>query len=170
LKTILLIFLTFTYIQASEAITLDTQIIKANKYYKQKEYEKALKIYIEIKSKSKDIKQALFYNIANCFAMLGNYNDAKKFYVKSLQLKDDKDARYNLKQIIFLQNKKIKDNGKTIQSSKQNNSNNGNFKESKKNKNKKNLNKVQDEKQLYKIGSKTYELINKGYIYENKPW
>lgn len=152
-------------------ITLESEIIKANRYYKHQEYEKALKIYISIKSKSAPIKQALYYNTANCFAMLGNYNDAKRFYVKSLQLGYDKDAEFNLKQIVFKENKKTKSEGKTLKSSKQNSSAKGDFKQNnKKIKNKENINNIQDAKQKYKISSKTYELINKGYIYENQPW
>jgi len=151
-----------------EASSLESEIIKANKYYKQKDYEKALKIYISIKTTSPTIKQALYYNSANCFAMLGNYADAKVFYAKSLQLLDDKDAKFNLKQIALKENKKPKDDGKTLQTSKQNSSAKGDFKKDSKKQN--NNSKVQDSKQKYKISSKTYELINKGYIYENKPW
>ena len=154
-------------IEASSEVTLQSKILKANRYYKQKDYEKALKIYISIKTTSPTIKQALYYNTANCFTMLGNYNDAKVFYAKSLQLFDDEDAKFNLKQIALKQNKKPKDDGKTLKSSKQNSSAKGDFeKDNKKN----NKSKVQDAKQKYKISSKTYELINKGYIYENKPW
>ncbi len=154
-------------IEASSEVTLQSKILEANRYYKQKDYEKALKIYISIKTTSPTIKQALYYNTANCFTMLGNYNDAKVFYAKSLQLFDDEDAKFNLKQIALKQNKKPKDDGKTLKSSKQNSSAKGDFeKDNKKN----NKSKVQDAKQKYKISSKTYELINKGYIYENKPW
>jgi len=149
--------------------TFESEIIKANNYYKEHKYKKALKIYLNIKSTSKDIKQALYYNIGNCFAQLRNYTDAQVFYVKSLQLKEDSDTLFNLKQIIFLKDKK-NNNGKTLQSSKQNSSNKGDFKEDKNTKNKTGKNKTQDAKQVYKISSKTYELINEGYIYENKPW
>ncbi len=155
-------------IEASSEVTLQSKILKANRYYKQKDYEKALKIYISIKTTSPTIKQALYYNTANCFTMLGNYNDAKVFYAKSLQLFDDEDAKFNLKQIALKQNQKPKDDGKTLQSSKQNSSAKGDFE--KDNKKQNNKSKVQDAKQKYKISSKTYELINKGYIYENKPW
>ena len=155
-------------IEASSEVTLESKILEANRYYKQKDYEKALKIYISIKTTSPTIKQALYYNTANCFTMLGNYNDAKVFYAKSLQLFDDEDAKFNLKQIALKQNQKPKDDGKTLQSSKQNSSAKGDFE--KDNKKQNNKSKVQDAKQKYKISSKTYELINKGYIYENKPW
>ena len=155
-------------IEASQTITLESEVLKANRYYKQKDYEKALKIYISIKTTSPTIKQALYYNTANCFTMLGNYNDAKVFYAKSLQISDDEDVKFNLKQIALKQNQKPKDDGKTLQSSKQNSSAKGDFEKDNKKQNHKS--KVQDAKQKYKISSKTYELINKGYIYENKPW
>ena len=100
--------------------------------------------------------------------MLGNYNDAKVLYAKALQLGDDKDVRFNLKQIALKENKKPKQDGKTLNSSKQNSKSKGSFKQNNKKNNHKS--KTRDAKQKYKISSKTYELINKGYIYEKQPW
>jgi Ca-activated chloride channel family protein len=152
--------------------SLQSRIIEANTLYKLKEHEKALKVYLSIQSSSPKIKQGLYYNIANCFAVLGNYTDAKIFYAKALQIGDDADALHNLKAISFKKNRSSKGEGKTMPKSQQKSQSKGEFKSKNKNtleKQKEDV-EVQNTKDKYPISSKAYELINEGYINETKPW
>jgi Ca-activated chloride channel family protein len=150
--------------------TLQSRLIEANTLYKLKDYERALKAYLSIKTTSTKVKQNIYYNIANCFASLGNYRDARAFYAKTLQLGSDKDASHNMGIVVFMQNRDSKGDGKTMPQSKQKSSQKGDAKLKNKNTKEKQNNEVKDLKQKYPISSKSYELINKGYINESKPW
>lgn len=155
-----------------ELKSLQSEIIKANTLYKMGEYEQALKLYLQIKSTDANVKKGLNYNIANCFAMLGNYQDAKIFYAKTLSFGEDREASENLKKIIFKENRKSKDDGKKLPTSQQMSQKDDEFEAKDKNSKdaKKGQNDIKDTKERYPISSKTYELINKGYIDETKPW
>ncbi len=164
---------TINYLKKVNNDTLESRIIEANTHYKLKNYQKALKIYLSIQSSSIEIKKNIYYNIANCFASLGNFKDAKIFYAKVLQIAPDADALHNLKVIIFKENRASKGDGKTMPKSKQKSSNKeGEFKSKNKNtlEKQKQDNEAKDTKEKYPISSKTYELINEGYIDEQKPW
>ena len=174
-----------------EKQSLEREMIKSNSYYKLKNYQKAKEILLSIKTTNPQIKHKLLYNLGNCEAKLLHYNKAKEYYIKALEIKEDRDALHNLKVVIFLkESKKIKF-GKTNPDS-QGSSKNSNLKNSNsKKQNSKNQKESssqggnsktqqtsintkrttnQDNNSKKKFSSKAYELINKGYINEDTPW
>lgn len=181
------------YIKKIKKISLQSQIALANIEYKEANYKEAIKLYKSIKSKLPKIKQLLYYNIGNSYAKIKEYENAKIYYAKVLQLGDDEDAKNNLKIIALLKDKKDSNLGiahpKSQNSSSTKSENNqndkkknreedkptagssGDGKSSKKEdmKSKKLLSSKKEEKK-HPLSSKVYELINEGYIYEKKPW
>jgi len=174
--------------------SLQSQMALGNTYYKISHYKQAIKTYLGIHSTSTQTKQKLYYNIATAYVKLKAYDKAKIYYTKTLQLGEDADARYNLAHIMFLKNKKNASLGiahPKSQSSKsrtsestpkekddtrkedQPSSGSGgggeNRAKEKKQRDKSKLisNKIQEKQPL---SSKVYELINKGYIHETRPW
>jgi Ca-activated chloride channel family protein len=167
----------------------------ANSYYKNKEYKNALFYYSKIKTKDKKIKSIVLYNMANSAVMLKKYNRAKKLYKNSLILYYSKEAYENLINIIkimpkidvadmlpHIDDKKVKNitkNNQTKKDDKQNSSKSNSKKNTtnasngaggdKKVKNK-NISLNKNDKNRYKMGYNAYELINKGYIDEKRPW
>jgi Ca-activated chloride channel family protein len=179
--------------------SLQSQFALGNTYYKLKSYKKALKVYMSIHSSSAEIKQHLYYNIANTHAMLEEYDKAKIYYTKALQLGADDDSRHNLQLVAFLKKKKEAELGIShpkSQSSESSKSESGESdKEEARNedqpssgsgsggesKTDEKANKQDDKEEKKKLildesqeqqplSSKVYELINKGYIRETQPW
>jgi len=170
--------------------SLQSQMTLANTYYKTHNFKKAIKVYKSILSTSAPIKQQLYYNIANTYTLQGTYTKAKLYYTKALQLGFDEDAQFNLKLISTLKDKNTADVGiahpksqssassqsesqdkKKAQEEDQPSSGAGGGGENKANEEKK-KNKLLDDKtpQKQPLGSKVYELINKGYTRETQPW
>jgi len=172
--------------------SLQSQITLANTYYRQGNFKRAIKIYTSIRSNSVNIKQQLYYNIANAYAMLGTYSKAKIYYTKTLQLGEDKDAAYNLQHIALLSDKdaaslgiahpKSQDGSSSKSESDKGekektrdedapSSGSGGGGESSTKKNQKKDKLLYDKSaEQQPLGSKVYELINKGYIRESQPW
>ena len=178
-----------------DSSSLQSQFALGNTYYKLHSYKKSLKAYMSIRSTSAEIKQHLYYNIANAHAMLEDYDKAKMYYTKALQLGEDEDSRHNLQLVALLKNKKEAQLGIThpkSQSSDSSKSESGesdkeetrnedqpssgsgsggesktNEKQSKEEKKRLILDESQERQPL---SSKVYELINKGYIRETQPW
>ena len=172
--------------------TLQSQITLANVYYKQGAYKKALKIYRTLQSRSELVKQQIYYNSANAYAHLGLYSKAKKYYTKVLQLGEDKAAKENLKLVTFLADKKSPNLGKSHPQSQNTDTSKSLSQEEDKDKNqkeeqkssgsgsggekqnkedgKKNQLLIDKHSSPHPLGSKVYELINKGYIRETHPW
>ena len=179
--------------------SLQSQFALANSYYKLHSYKKALNVYISIHSTSPKTKQLLYYNIANTHAMLKEYDKAKIYYTKALQLGEDADTKANLALIVLLQNKHnvqlgiahpksqnsntsksqdLQERKEESRNEDQSSSGSGSGGESK---TKKKTNKKDDNREKNRLmldntqeqqplSSKIYELINKGYIHEQKPW
>jgi len=181
------------YIKNIDNISLESQIALASSYYRQGYYQKALKIYRSIRSTSPKIKQILYYDIANTYAKLEQYDRATIYYTKVLQIGDDSDALHNLKIVVLKKSRDLsklsiskpssqssssakessdeeEDKGKE-DSDRQDSGNGGGTQNS-------NKSKESDEKKILQESrgrqqpqsSKVYELINKGYIYEKTPW
>ena len=130
--------------------------------------------------------------MANTYVHLGIYSKAKSYYIKTLQLGKDDDALTNLKLIALLPDKKNNTLGMAhpksqgSQSSKSESSQADSKHKRKedspssgsgsgggsKSKSKQKKHKLIPDKtsQRHPLGSKVYELINKGYIRETKPW
>jgi len=189
---------TLRHISHIDQPTLQSALLQADSYYRLKRYKRAREHYLGIKSRSPKIKQLLYYNIANTYAMEGNYDKAKMYYTKALQLGRDKDAEANLALVVFLKSKeentpslprpKSQENhaskgakkSETDEKKKRESNNGGgggnggmeqNAKKNKKSK-KDTEGKLESSKQKQKhpLSSKVYELINKGYVRETKPW
>ena len=175
-----------------DTVSVQSQILLANTYYKEGDYTKAIQIYSSIQSTSLHVKQQLYYNIANAYVHLKTYTKANAYYIKTLQLGFDADALHNLNITILLKEEKLAALGiahpqsQNAQTSKSNatkktkkekrkedqpsSSSGSGAEESSKEKENKNKLISQDSPQKHPLGSKVYELINKGYIHESHPW
>ena len=182
-------------LQQIEIVSLESQIALANSYYKLHEYKKAINIYKSIKSRSSKVKQNLYYNTANAYVMLKEFDKAKMYYAKTLALGEDADTTHNLALVALLKKQnsaqlgiahpkgqnsdssksektQSQDEKKESRDADQPSSGSGAGDESKKEKNsdkeKKRL--IMDKEEKQPLSSKVYELINKGYIREKQPW
>jgi len=173
--------------------SLQSQMLLANTYYKQRAFKKAIKTYKSIRSTSPNIKQQLYYNIANAYAMLESYDKAKIYYTKTLQLGEDADAKHNLHLVALLHDKKSADLGIAHPKSQDSSSSKSESQEEQEEKESRSedepssgsggggesqIQKEQEKSKLlsdgseeqHPLGSKVYELINEGYIREKQPW
>lgn len=176
--------------------SLESQILLASSCYKMGNYHKALALYRTIRSTSPQIKQILYYNIANSYAKLEQYSKASRYYAKALQLGEDNDARYNLKLVALLKDRDLSKLSMEKPQSQSNNNTPNPSEESDQDSNHKSKSvdssggsqgsqqsKAKSKKEQAKkiilqpsssqkqpLSSKVYELINKGYIYEKQPW
>ena len=180
-------------LQKIETPSLQRRILLANIAYKTSAFTQAIAYYQSIHSRTAKVKQQLYYNIANAYVHLGKYSQARSYYTKALQLGVDADVVYNFSLIVSLKDIKDAPLGrshpksqqataspstsqkeskatKEKQSSTGSGAGGGNSK--KKNKKQKEPHTLLEEQPTYKhpLGSKVYELINKGYIYEKTPW
>ena len=172
----------------------------ASSYYKAGHYKKAIKFYMQIRTKDKYLKEKIFYNLGNCAVKLKKYNQAKKYYINALNLTTDKDALYNLTLLRNLKLKNSKDISELLPKNKnssvkkslkkhtnkkaqKNNSSksssnrsastqsNGSGTSKKKQQQKSAILKLKDkQKSTYRFAYKAYEKINKGYTDEKEPW
>ncbi|HEY9190123.1 MAG TPA: VWA domain-containing protein [Sulfurovum sp.] len=173
--------------------SLQSRILLANTYYRQHAFKKAIQTYKSIRSTSPRIKQQLYYNIANAYAMMESYDKAKVYYTKALQLGEDADAEHNLYLVALLSDKKSAELGiahpksqdssssksesqeeqeeKETRSEDEPSSGSGGGGESQAEKEKEKSKLLSDDsKEEHPLGSKVYELINEGYIREKQPW
>ncbi|HEY9128701.1 MAG TPA: VWA domain-containing protein [Sulfurovum sp.] len=172
--------------------SLQSQIALANTYYKQGSFEQAITLYKSIRSTSPVIKQQLYYNTANAYAMLEAYDKAKIYYTKALQLGKDDDAAHNLKIVALLSDKKSAELGIAHPKSQDSSSSKSESQESSEEETRsedepssgsggggesqaqeeqeKGKLKSDESAQQHPLSSKVYELINEGYIREKHPW
>ena len=80
---------------------------EANSLYKQKKYQEALDIYSSIKDKNLQFQK--LHNMGNTLAKLNKIDKAIKCFEDALEIKEDKDTRYNLELLKKLKDKKKKD-------------------------------------------------------------
>jgi len=164
--------LDFYYIKTQNYCKIDNfqgQYNCAVMLYKKTDYTKALNIFEKLTTNEINVKSNLYYNIANCYFMKKDYNKAVLNYQKSLQLIYTKDAKFNLSKALFKHNQ-IPQQSKN---KKQNNDKNFKSKSTQQNSKILNLKKVKlitKEENKYILGSKSYNMINKGYIDEKQPW
>lgn len=183
---------TLKYLSKIENISLEREILKANSYYKIGKYKEAKRVWKSIKTTNPIIKKQLFYNLGNCEAKLLYYNRAKDYYIKSLAFGEDNDTLHNLEVVIFLKQRyKSKVGFTNPNSSQSSNSSDDNTKSKDKPTSKKEqkagssggdgsqkskLSTVKIVKSTFQtsskkeMSSKAYDLINEGYIKEDKPW
>ena len=181
------------YLKNVEIPSLQSRFAQGNIYYKKGDYAKALKYFSSISTTDATVKQKLYYNIANCYARQEAYEKAKIYYTKALQLGEDEDAKANLALVALLADKKAAELG--IAHPKSQSSSASKSKEQDESKTKSRNedqpssgsgsggenSKSRKEQAKHKLlldpnakpqplSSKVYDLINKGYINEQKPW
>ena len=183
---------TKVYLSKLDTPSLQSRFALGNTYYREGSYKKALKNYLSIRSTSAQIKQKLYYNIANCYTKQEAYEKAKMYYTKALQLGEDKDARANLELVALLADKKSAELGIAHPKSQSSDSSKSEDQEGKEGESRdedqpssgsgdggeKSNSKEQEKSKLIldskqekqPLSSKVYELINKGYIHEKQPW
>ena len=147
--------------------TLQSQMNLANTYYQAGAYTKAKTVYKHLTSSNPSLKKVLLFKLGNCAVKLEDYVSARGYYHDALVFGEDADILHNLK---LIANKKPpydpspkksgneKDKVKSSRSS-------GKAKESKTGEDASAPSKLSRP-----LGFKAYELINKGYIDEKKPW
>ena len=175
--------------------SLQQQYALASTYYRLGDYPKARTLFAAIRTSSPQLKQRLYYNIANTYSMEGMYDKARIYYTKALQLGEDSDAAHNLALVIHRDNASRSQLGTAhprSQSSQTGESDNSTEAHSQKQRKEQagsgagaggkqgeSKPKPQDKKVLLEqdertaplpLGSKVYELINEGYIRETQPW
>jgi Ca-activated chloride channel family protein len=176
--------------------SLQSQVALADTYYKLGQYKKAIAIYRSIHSTSPKIKQELYYNSGNAYVMLGEYDKARKYYTKALQLGEDEESLYNLELVALLEKKNAaqlgiahpkSQNAAASKSEKQESDketkesrdedqpssgsgSGGESQKEKQNDKKKKRLMMDNKEEEQPLSSKVYELINKGYIRETQPW
>ncbi len=182
-------------LQTVKTPSLQSQIAKANTYYKQGRYAKAALVYRSIRSRSPKIKQMLHYNLGNCYAQTKAYDKAIKHYSKALQLGEDEDSRYNLNYVVLKKSKAAnslnfarpksqgdksaqdqdpqeedEESAQEQQSSGSSGGGGGSDKTKERAKKKLLYSDKEETKQEQPLSSRVYDLINKGYVHEKAPW
>ncbi len=181
-------------LEKSETDSLQRRYTLASIHYKKGDYKGAIALYRSIKTRSMPLKQTLLYNIGNAYAHLKAYDKAKMYYTKALQLGSDADALHNLKLVVLLQHNSKQAQGRSLpkpqggspsaavqvsekdqkSQEKQESSGSGsggeNSRHTKEHAKKKQRLLMDNKPQKQPLGSKVYELINKGYIRETQPW
>jgi len=125
----------------------------ANAYYKAGEYEKALLLYQNIRSSDPLFKSMLYFNMANSFIRLQEFEKAREHFRFSLILHYDKEAVENLHFIASAEEQDHMLSGRQ---------------KGKKAKSDPRLS--FSPKGKSRLSSRQYELINSRSIYETQPW
>ncbi len=163
---------------------------EASAHYRTGAYKRSARILSSLMSDDPAVKAAIYYDLGNCAVKIGRYDSAKEFYIKSLQLRPDGDALANLSAILFLKeskkrgvkpaaNRSVKPSGSSAGSqrsegkkereSKAQGAAQGGGKGAKKSSSRP-VKRAAQGTLKHPLGSKAYELINKGYIDERRPW
>jgi len=180
------------HLKEIESASLESELALAHTYYKLEEYKKAKSILKSLKSTSPKVKQQLLYELGNCEAKLAYYERAKNYYVQALQLGEDNDTLENLAWVIFQKKVDHSTVGYTNASSPQASTPIGNEEESEESPSEKENEKTggsggdgassaklstikvikasANPQQKRAMSSRAYDLINEGYIKEEKPW
>ena len=183
---------TLAVLRKIETPTLESQLTLAHAYYKLEQYKEAKSILKAIKTTKLKIKQQLLYELGNCEAKMAYYERAKNYYIQALQLGEDEDALHNLKVVIFqqqIESSKIgfsnpsspevaKRSSNSVKTEKkegskqeeQTGSSGGDGSEMSKTSTVKVVKSSDTSPSKREMSSKAYDLINEGYIREEKPW
>jgi len=182
------------YLDAAELFSnIDSDTARynaASSYYKAGKYEKALNLYMGIRSSDPVAKAALYYNMGNCYIRLKEFAKAREMFIKSLSLHYDREADENL---AFIARAEEQDHmltgrqeGKKRAQDAQSESNpeGGKKKEGGGSNQQSDADpskgaggkKMQGEERISfsgaksRLSSKQYELINQRSVHETKPW
>ncbi|MGZ8546520.1 MAG: vWA domain-containing protein [Sulfuricurvum sp.] len=170
--------------------TNEARYNRANALYNAGKYQEALMQYQQIKSNDMVFKSQLYYNMGNCHIRLGEFENGRNAFLKSLTLNYTKEADDNLRFIAQAQEKK-RLNAKKEKKDKflqEENAPAGEKKESKQgggSNMKSDMasggggdegKKVESDPRFSqsqgkaKLSSRQYELINERSVHETKPW
>jgi len=181
------------YLKQVETPSLQSRFAQGDIYYQKGDYAKALKYFASISTTDATVKQKLYYNIANCYARQKAYEKAKMYYTKALQLGEDEDTRANLALVALLTDRKAAELGIAHPKSQSSSASKSKEQDESRTKSRNEdqpssgsgsggensrSRKEQAKRRLLldpnakpqPLSSKVYELINKGYINEQKPW
>ncbi len=161
---------TYDALEHVSAKTLQLAYDEALAAYKMRRFKKALAILDSLETTNADLKFKILFLRGNAQVRLKQYSKAREAYQQALILKRDPDVLFNLKAILgkqdYHQHKppgyKKKETQKDGVASRQ--------KKRQKQKKKGSEGKGKHQKASRPLGYKAYELINKGYIDEKKPW
>jgi len=162
----------------------------ANALYKAGKYQEALVQYRRIRSNEPLFKSKIYYNMGNCHIRLGEFENARNDFLKSLTLRYTKEADENLRFIAQAQEKKSLNvrKEKRDKFSQEENAPTGEKKESKQGGGSNMQSdmksggggdegkKAQGDPRFSasqgkaKLSSRQYELINERSVHETKPW
>ena len=184
----------FENVMSMKNRTFASELLLAHIYYKMKKYKKAKTVLEGMRSKEPKLKQQLLYELGNCEAKLAYWDKAKEYYVQALQLGKDEDAMHNLEFVLKqkkrhgfklsaynasgakrtkdsnAKNSKTEEKKKGSSSKSESNSGAGGAGSKSKNAVVKVVKKQENSNSKRVMSSKAYDLINKGYIQETKPW
>ena len=184
----------FKKVMSMKERTFASELLLAHIYYKMKKYKEAKTVLESMRSKEPKLKQQLLYELGNCEAKLAYWDKAKEYYVKALQLGEDEDTLHNLEFVLKQKKKngfklsaynasgakrtknsnskdsKTEEKKKGSSSKSESNSGAGGAGSKSKNSVVKVVKKQENSNSKRVMSSKAYDLINKGYIQETKPW
>ena len=165
--------LDFYYINKGEYCKIESfegQYNCATSLYSKGYYTKSLKVFKSLKSNDANIKSTLFYNVGNCQYQLKDFKRAILNYRKSLELVYNNDANINLSMALFKSNLTPQMKKNTAQKEGEKKFENSNDDSNSKSSTTVNLKIVTTKENKHQLGSKSYNMINKGYIDEKQPW
>ncbi len=162
----------------------------ANSYYKVGEYEKALNLYMSIRSGDPALKSTLYFNMGNCYIRLQEFVKAREMFIKSLRLAYSKEADENLAYIMKAEEQEHLLTGqqegkkRAQDAATENSPDTGKKKEGGGSNQKSDADsskgaggkKMEGDERLSfsggksRLSSKQYELINQRSVHETKPW
>ncbi len=148
--------------------TIQSQLNLANSFYHAKFYTHARDIYASIMTDNPHYKKIQLFGLANCEAKLKHYTTARGYYQEALAFGRDEAILHNLALIAHKKDKKDDKIPKTKESKKVKIKSKSSGKSGKKGKKQAKNGSVNS--LSHPLGYKAYELINKGYIDEKKPW
>ncbi|SMC08624.1 VWA domain-containing protein [Nitratiruptor tergarcus] len=146
----------------------------------------ALKVFKTIRSKDPKVKAKIYYNIGLCYEKMRKYEEALRFFIKACQLQRDGKCLKKIEKLAFKKNQKkqllpfakqkiVPKAGKKGEKSKQKSAGGSNINlamqsGSAQGGKKSRGGSLSKKGEAHPVSSKVYELINKGYIDEKRPW
>jgi len=154
------------YYQKIEHKTMQSQMNLASCYYQAGAYAKARSLYSALHSHNPQIKKKLLFKLGNCAVKEEDYESARAYYRDALVFGKDEDILYNLKQIAHKKTDSHAPKAKGEDKMKMKADTQAQSAKNKKEAEGGNAPKAAS----HPLGYKAYDLINKGYINEKKPW
>ena len=136
----------------------------ANSYYKSNDYDKAIDLYKNINSSSKDLEFKKLHNLGNAYAKKEDFQNAINSYEEALKIQNDPKTRENLELVKKILNDKKEQNNNQQNGQKQEN------KEEKQNEQEKKNQQSENSKAENKENKKEESKISNENSYEEEKW